>query len=196
MDLPQLVLFAADDGAFPRGPGLYFSVLKLLPVLLVYLFWVRICWWADQDAHELKLSHEMWNPILLGSGILGLVIVWFFPMFLLSFPILLALFLGPALAYINLRNGVVPKDERVLTKKHLLELAERYLKFKSAHKAEAEEKRIPITFIAKSMSAHEQDDGRVRRVEESKGYRAALEMVYEAITSAPPTSTWSRPGKT
>jgi len=181
MDLPQLALFAAEDASFPRGPGLYFSLLKLLPLLFVYFFWVRICWWADQDARHLKLPHETWNPILLGSGILGLAVVWFFPWFWLSFPILLALFLGPALAYINLRNGVVSPDERVLTKRHLQELGERYLKLKPSQKEDKEEKRIPIKFIAKSMSAHEQDDGRVRRVEESKGYKAALEMVYEAI---------------
>ncbi|HKI35584.1 MAG TPA: GspE/PulE family protein [Gemmataceae bacterium] len=178
----SLLVFAAGE-AFPRGPGLYFSLLKLLPLLLVYFFWVRICWWADQDARKLKLPHETWNPILLGAGVAGLVVVWAFPWFLLSFPIFLALFLGPALAYINLRNGVVPADQKVLTQRHLRELATRYLKLGPAKKEEKEEKKIPIRFIGKSFNQQDVDENRVKRAEESKGYKAALEMVYEAILS-------------
>jgi general secretion pathway protein E len=174
-------LFAATDPTFPRGPGFYFSLLKLLPLLVVYLFWVRICWWADQDARKLKLAHETWNPILLGAGALGLLVVFGLPWFVLSLPILLALFLGPTLAYINLRNGVVPEERKVLTARHLQELAERYLKLKSAKKVEEEEKKIPIRFIGKSFNQQDQDESRVKRAEESRGYKAALEMVYEAI---------------
>jgi type II secretory ATPase GspE/PulE/Tfp pilus assembly ATPase PilB-like protein len=174
-------IFASDN--FPRGDGFYFSVLKLLPLLIVYLFWVRICWWADHDARQLKLSHETWNLILLGSGILGLLVVWFFPWFLLAFPIMLALFLGPALGYINLRNGVVTEDKKVLTPRHLRELASRYLRLSPPTEEESGERRIPIRFISKGFNQQDDNDGRLRKVEESKGYKAALEMVYEAICS-------------
>jgi type II secretory ATPase GspE/PulE/Tfp pilus assembly ATPase PilB-like protein len=174
-------LFASDS--FPRGSGLYFNFLKVVPVLIVYLFWVRICWWADHDARRLGLPHDLWNPVLLGTGVVGLLVVWFFPLFLLAFPILLALFLGPSLAYVNLRNGVVDENDKVLTPRHIRELAARYLRIGSARLEEAEEKRIPIQFISKGLNQQELDEERVRRVEESKGYKAALEMVYEAIQS-------------
>src|SRR5205823_779664 len=49
---PNLVL-AADT--FPRGPGFYFSIPKLLSLLVIYLCWVRTCWWVNNDATELKL---------------------------------------------------------------------------------------------------------------------------------------------
>jgi type II secretory ATPase GspE/PulE/Tfp pilus assembly ATPase PilB-like protein len=174
-------LFAASEPAFPRGPGFYFGILKLVPLLLVYCFWVRICWWADQDARKLKLPHETWNPILLGAGVLGLLVVFALPWFALSLPILAALFLGPALTYINLRNGHVPEEKKVLTARHLRDLAARYLKMKPPEEEEEEEKKIPIRFIGKSFNQQDQDEARVKRAEESKGYKAALEMVYEAI---------------
>jgi type II secretory ATPase GspE/PulE/Tfp pilus assembly ATPase PilB-like protein len=177
----SLPVFAGSEQMFPRGQGFYFSILKLVPLLIVYLFWVRICWWADQDARKLKLPHETWNPILLGAGVLGLVVVFAFPWFVLSLPILLALFLGPTLAYVNLRNGVVPEGQKVLTARHLRSLAERYLLFKPAPEEETEEKKIPIRFIGKSFNQQDQDESRVKRAEESRGYKAALEMVYEAI---------------
>jgi general secretion pathway protein E len=181
--LREPLLFAVSEPTFPRGPGFYFSFLKLVPLLLVYLFWVRICWWADHDARKLKLPHTLWNPILLGAGILGLVIVFAFPWFLLSFPILLALFLGTTLAYINLRNGAVTEDQKVLTLRHLKDLAQRYLRLKPAKQEQEEEKKIPIRFIGKSFNQQDQDENRVKRAEESKGYKAAQEMVYEAILS-------------
>jgi type II secretory ATPase GspE/PulE/Tfp pilus assembly ATPase PilB-like protein len=175
------ILFAATEPAVPRGPGLYFGLLKLLPLLAAYFVWVRVCWWADQDARKLKLSHETWNPILLGAGVLGLLVVFALPWFALSFPVLLALFLAPTLAYVHLRNGVVPEERKVLTARHLGELAERYLKLKTAKKEEKEEKKIPIRFIGKSFNQQDVDENRVKRAEESRGYKAALEMVYEAI---------------
>src|ERR1700731_4639903 len=52
---------AADP--FPRGSGFYFSPIKLVLLLLIYLAWVRTCWWVDADARDLKLSTETWNPL-------------------------------------------------------------------------------------------------------------------------------------
>jgi len=65
--VPQVAL-AADP--FPRGPGLYFSLFKLVPLLLVYFAWVRTCWWVDGDARTLSLPTETWNPldVLLRAG--------------------------------------------------------------------------------------------------------------------------------
>src|SRR5260370_27369400 len=68
--LPQPAL--AADPSFPRGAGLYFSLFKLIPLLLVYLAWVRTCWWVDTDARALKLPAEVWNPTLFFCGLAGL----------------------------------------------------------------------------------------------------------------------------
>src|SRR5437763_16780272 len=86
-------LFAAGP-SFPRGPGLYFSPLKLLALLAVYLCWVRTCWWVDQDARELKLPRKTWNPLLFGAGMFGLLVVWVLPTFWLAFGVLLLLYLA------------------------------------------------------------------------------------------------------
>jgi general secretion pathway protein E len=164
---------------FPRGPGLYFSPVKLILLLLIYLAWVRTCWWVDADARDLKLPTEIWNPLLFFCGVGGLFAVALLPWFLVSLFVLLALYLVPAFAYVNLRNQQVPPDQRVLTKRHLLELGHRYLKLKPP-KLEEKERPPPIRFISKS-SRGEPDAKRVARAQESKGYKAALLMVYDAI---------------
>ncbi len=170
-------LAAAGEPTFPRGPGFYFNFFKLVPVVVVYLCWVRTCWWVDQDADELGLPTATWNPLMLGCGLLGLLVVWFLPWFLVSFAVLLGLYLTPSLAYVNLRNQKVPPEKRVLTKRHLLSL----LRMKRKEAEEESARRLPIRFIGKSSNQTEEDSARVARAQESKGYRSALEMVYEAI---------------
>src|SRR5438132_14306622 len=54
LDLPALAL-ADEETAFPRGDGFYFSIPKLLLLVLVYLAWIGTSRWVDQDAHRLRL---------------------------------------------------------------------------------------------------------------------------------------------
>src|SRR5262249_33276663 len=102
-------------------------------------------------------------------------------LFWLSFLGLLALYVAPALIYVNQRNQEVSEEDKVLTKRHLWLLAEHYLKMKPPKEIE-QEKVIPIRFIGKTTTdGRAGDPHRAKRAEESKGYKAALEMVYEAI---------------
>src|SRR5215471_8749772 len=71
-------LFAAET-PFPRGPGLYFSPVKLIVLIIIYLFWVRTSWWVDRDTHELKLARQTWNLIMFACGLLSMIIVWVLP---------------------------------------------------------------------------------------------------------------------
>src|SRR5947209_4219933 len=104
---------------FPRGPGFYFSIPKLLTLLLLYFCWVRTCWWVNVDAVQLGLTPGLWNLILFGTGFLGLLAVWLLPWYWpVGLPLLLILYLTPSLVYINLRNGRVPEERRVLTERH------------------------------------------------------------------------------
>ncbi len=172
----------AADPAFPRGPGFYFSIPKLLVVLLVYLCWIRTCWWVSRDVHTLKLAEGTWNGLLFGSGMLGLFVVWLLPWFWIALALLLALYLSCSLTYVSMRNERVPKAERVLTAAHFRELAERYLKLQLGRKPVDEEQLGPVIhFIGKSFNQGEEDTRRVARAASSRGYKAAKEMVYEAI---------------
>src|SRR5262249_1579823 len=88
-------LFA--EVSFPLGPGFYFNLFKLVPLLVVSLCWVRTCWWVNEDAAELDIPRSTWNPLLLGCGLAGLLVVWLLPVFWLSFLVLAGLYLTPSL---------------------------------------------------------------------------------------------------
>src|SRR5262245_58418937 len=72
---------AAGEPIFPRGPGLYFNLFKLLPFLLSYFCWIPICGWIDYDARKVKLSPPMWNSVMLLCALAGLAVVWLLPLF-------------------------------------------------------------------------------------------------------------------
>jgi type II secretory ATPase GspE/PulE/Tfp pilus assembly ATPase PilB-like protein len=173
-------LFAAD-ALFPRGPGLYFHPAKLALVLLVYLAWLRTCFWVHSDCLELKLPAETWNPILFACGAIGLLFVWLLPWFWMGALVLVVLYLASTLSYMALRNEKVEPEQRVLTPRHLRQLARRWLRLDLGEPQEKGEKPIPIRFIGKSIGEKEEDGKRVARVQASKGYRAALEMIHEAL---------------
>ncbi len=173
---------AAEGASFPRGPGFYFHPAKLIFFLLVYFAWLRTCWWVDDDSRRLKLPTIIWNLALFGAGVMGLLAAWITPVFLVGFAFLLMAYLTPTCIYVLKRNGEVDAAHRVLTQRHLRELLHRYLNINlGKSKEEAEKKAIPIRFIAKATARDAEDTNRVSRVEETPGYRAALEMVHKAL---------------
>jgi type II secretory ATPase GspE/PulE/Tfp pilus assembly ATPase PilB-like protein len=170
-------LFA--ESPFPRGSGFYFSVPKIVGVLIVYMLWLPTCRWVDEDAFDLHIPTSVWNPLLLGCGLLGLLLVWTLPWFAASFILFMVLCLTPCLSYVSVRNRRVPPDERVLTQKHIKELLQVYLKLNFDRKQAAARKGPPIEFVGKSNKRV--DPNKSAKAASSKGYMGAKEMVWEAI---------------
>jgi type II secretory ATPase GspE/PulE/Tfp pilus assembly ATPase PilB-like protein len=173
--LPEM----AQAAEFPRGPGFYFNPLKLLTLVFVYICWVGTCWWVDQDATKLELPTDTWNPLMVATGVVGLLVVWLLPWYWVSLLVLSALYVVPSLAYVNLRNQRVAYPERVLTSYHLAKVAEKYLKLRFGSGREEDSLGPPIEFIGKSSG--QDDPNRAARAASSKGFKAAKEMVWEAI---------------
>src|SRR5438552_18739681 len=93
--MEHALLFA---DTFPRGPGFYYSMPKLFAVVALYLIWVKTCAWVNEDVKDLSLPENIWNPVMVGSGMVGLLFVWLFPMFWVSFLLLIIVFLSSTLA--------------------------------------------------------------------------------------------------
>jgi len=151
----------------------------LLAVLAVYFAWLATCRWLDRDLAKFGLPIN-WNLLLCGSGLLGLLIVWLSPWFLASFSVLLLLFVVPSLVYVSIRNKLAPRSEQVLTQEHLHGLVEKYLKLSFRRKGRDIPVGPPVEFIGKDR--HSKDPSRFTRVAGSKGFLAAKEMIFEAVS--------------
>lgn len=171
----------AEEGSFPRGPGFYFHPAKLIVLVLIYFAWLRTCRWVHGDCHFMKMPGEMWNPILLGCGVAGLLAVWIFPLFALGFLVLLVLYLAPTLSYVSMRNEKATADQKVLTPQHIRKLLRTWLRLDLTEPEADGLRPIPVRLIGKSAKESDDETRRVARLQGSKGYRAALELIADAI---------------
>jgi general secretion pathway protein E len=176
------LLFAAGE-AFPRGDGFYFHPAKLIFVVLVYFAWLRTCRWVHSDCYTMKLPAEMWDPILLVCGVAGLLAVWLFPLFALGFLVFLVLYLAPTLSYVSIRNEKATQEQKVLTPQHIRKLLRTWLRLDLAEPEGPHLRPIPVRFIGKSgtQESSAEEARRIARLHDSKGYRAALELIADAI---------------
>jgi type II secretory ATPase GspE/PulE/Tfp pilus assembly ATPase PilB-like protein len=186
------------DGAFIRGNfslvngqaavtavGDYFSRIALLLVLGVLALWMWMCRFVDEDSRGLKVRSEFWNSIFIGAGAVGFLSVLCMPLFALGFVSLLLSGGLPFGFYVVERNRRVPESGRILTRNHLQKVLVRVARRLGINlgfgKPGEEIHGAPIEFIGKSDAAGKSDRGKSRQVENSKGFMAAKELVYDAI---------------
>ena len=53
--------------------GFYFHNLMLFILVGLFVLWVWTANWIDTDAHDLKVRPQIWNSIVLLTGVLGFV---------------------------------------------------------------------------------------------------------------------------
>ncbi len=97
--MAPLELWAAGQAAFPRGPGFYFSLVKLSFLLIAFLLWIYICNAVQRDSDVANFTAERSNALLLGAGILGLTLAWICPSLWLSLAALTLLVCCAVIAY-------------------------------------------------------------------------------------------------
>ncbi len=170
-----------------RGPGFYLNLFKFVPVVLIYLLWVKTTDWVDDDCKELNNNRfETWNSIVFATGILGLVMALTIPIYFVGILLLVLCYLAPILTYVFVRNQTVPDDRKVLTPYHLGEVANSLLEKLGMrglfNRGDTGESKTgpPIVFVGKGQGG-KVDNDRVAKAEESRSYMSCKELVYDAV---------------
>jgi type II secretory ATPase GspE/PulE/Tfp pilus assembly ATPase PilB-like protein len=181
---PRMPLDVNDPNSMPRGPGGYFSWLKLGLVMAVYLSWVRTTEWANRDCQTLGLPYSVWNLVVAGPFLAGLVAVLTIPLFAAGFAVYVLAWLIPLVVYVVKHNSVVEPQERVMTPAHLRYVLARQIQklgvdvgteAKAAH-----EKGTPVVFEALG-GTHQQNQSNIISARQSPGYLQAKELVAELV---------------
>lgn len=166
-----------------RGPGGYLSWVKIAACWLVFLAWVRTTDWANTDAYQHKLPYVRWNAILFGSFLAALVLVWLLPLFWLGFPLLLAAYVGPLVAYIQFRNAELDPSKRVLTPAHFrFLLSQSFAKVGVRIAAEKPNPHEvgPVKLLARGGPSPADDNVRLLAARETEGYGQARQLLAGA----------------
>jgi type II secretory ATPase GspE/PulE/Tfp pilus assembly ATPase PilB-like protein len=105
-----------------RGPGGYLSWAKIIACWLVFMMWVRSADWVSRDGQEFKLRYLRWNPIIFGSFMAALLLLWLIPVFWVGFPLLLIAYVAPLATYIVQRHSSVGDSLRDQARDNLCSL--------------------------------------------------------------------------
>jgi len=173
----------ADTLTLPRY-GWYLSLFKVGLFVFLLWFWVWSSQWVNTDSTALKVRSEFWNALMMGCGGLGLACSVGIPSFALAFLAVGASTGTPLGLYIRERNSIVPENARVLTPQHIRSVIIRKLALIGIHiggkSADTDSIGPDIRFIGRDATGN-LDESRARQVENSSGFMAAKELVYDAL---------------
>jgi general secretion pathway protein E len=108
-------------GAVPPS-GAYFSIFKIIVILVVLLPWLYASTWINKDAVRVHASQTMWSSIALACGIVPVLVWVLVPWFLVGLGLYVAAFGSVLGSYVVFRNKRVVPTARVLTSEHLRSL--------------------------------------------------------------------------
>lgn len=187
---PSADRFPPNPVTFSRGnpgsnAGEYLSRIALILFLGLLAAWVGISRFVDEDSRGLRVRPEFWNSIIVVTGVVGFLIALASPLWIVGVLAVLLTCGVPFGFYVQERNRRVPESGKILTPQHIRGVALRWaarlgIKFGGGGRDD-ESAGPPIEFIGKSDASGKVDRNRTRQVENSKGYMAAKELVYDAI---------------
>jgi|688.fasta_scaffold01964_4 type II secretory ATPase GspE/PulE/Tfp pilus assembly ATPase PilB-like protein len=165
---------------FPRD--LHWAVHPVKLAMLIGLFagWVACIRWVDEDSQETDMPQAEWNGGMLVGGLVGGLLFLIAPFFL-SLPGALASAFAPTFIYAYLRNQKVPPARHVLTPEHLTKVARGLFGMREKKVGCKKNNLPPLRFLGKTLSGGVEDLDAVEKAQQSKGYVAALKLLYDAI---------------
>lgn len=159
---------APPNHGIERGPGGYLSWYKLGGIVVVYLIWVALADRVNRDAlkfgERTGLSANIWNPLVSGLFVAGLLAVLLVPIFIAGMAVFALAALLPPIIYGMMRRGKVPKDARpgeLFTEK-------------------IERRSGPLTLIASGNSG-EQSQSNLIRARQSALYDGTVQLLLQSI---------------
>jgi type II secretory ATPase GspE/PulE/Tfp pilus assembly ATPase PilB-like protein len=185
------VLFHAElafgqQPGFTRGSGMYFSIVKLVLILIVFWFWVRTSDWVSFDCQTLSLDHSKWSPTVFFPFLIGFLISIFIPgpgivFYFVNFPLLILCLAVPLSMYIRHRNHFVTVDERVMTKAHIRHvLATRTKLGVKAEKEKPYEKGAKVELRAMGADDEQKNQANILAArQQAEAYVAAKDLIAE-----------------
>jgi general secretion pathway protein E len=184
---PNPVAFYRGNYPEGQGPsaGEYLSRVAIIMFLGLFAAWMGICRFVDEDSRGLRVRPDFWNSIFVLTGVIGFLIAFASPFSMIGVVSILLTCGVPFGFYVQERNRRVPESGKILTPDHIRGVLSRWaarVGIKLGGRGGSDDSAgPPIEFIGKSDASGKGDRSRTRQVENSKGYMAAKELVYDAI---------------
>jgi len=176
-----------NSQAFERGGGGYFSLVKIGLVLALFFIWIAVGDWINRDAQQnkqYKISYRFWNALFWGPFAASLLLTFLVPWFAASVVLLSTSLVVPLLAYVRMRNGRVPVDEKVFTSLHIRGVLSEKLKPLGINIKTTPKKSktaVPVILVARGGATQTDDQKRMIASRQTTGYETAKSLLYKAL---------------
>ncbi len=160
--------------AVARWTGAYFSLVKIIVMLLLMIPWMILAPWVQKDARKVRTSERGW-PLAVLLVVAGTVFIWlvldWYVIGLLTYVLLTG---GVLVAYVTHRNSRVnSEEEKVLTIAHFRSLlgGQRVKTVKVLHKLRLYHGSGKVALPPTAASSEE----------EQEAYNASQELLYDIL---------------
>ena len=170
---------------FERGPGFYFSVIKLGFSALLFFLWLAVCDWINRDIrNHSQLHYRVWNVIAYAPFAIAFLLQFVIPWYALSAALMIPAAVVPLTLYVRTRNKPLAADERVFTPLHLRQILADQLKPLGIKISAAPRKKgldPPITLQARGAPSPEEGQKREIAVRQSQGQAHLRDVILKSI---------------
>lgn len=179
-------MYPLDGHSIDRGPGGYFSGIKLFLLLGIFLAWVWTTDWQSQDCQRVGMPIAMWTPLVVFPFFVGFVLFAVtIPFFLIGLILFLGCYAGPLGVYIWKRNEKLPPHQKVMTPSHLrhvlADVAGRVGIKISTEKKYGHREGPPVTLYAVGGATDRDDNVALLTARQSPGYVLVKQAIADAI---------------
>lgn len=163
----------------------FLNWIKLIPVILVFCFWILTGDWVNRSSQIHGLGYGKWNPIVLFTFVLGFILLLLIPNYFAGIGILVLSWLGPFIAYTVVHNKNVENYQKVFTSDWFRYtwanlLGKVGIKIDAERKAEYEK---GAAVDLQALGGNEQvNQGNLITARQSPGYLLVKDLIADMIT--------------
>jgi type II secretory ATPase GspE/PulE/Tfp pilus assembly ATPase PilB-like protein len=153
----------------------YADPFKLAGILAVFTIWAYFAQWADKDTVAVNTYRELWNLVIMATGITGLALALFVPTYLIGFPAMAVIDLGAMIAYVVHRNRLVKPEDTVCTAAHFRRIQQEGIFGKKRKQTKEIKERVRLTGADHSVIRIPEDEI------EREQYRLTQDLIFDTL---------------
>lgn len=165
-----------------REPSL--NWLKMLPVVLLLLVWVRSADWINRDAQLFDLNHGLWNPLIVAPFVIAFLVMVLIPNYVIGIVLLSLAWLVPFVSYVVHHNKSVEPHQSVFTPswfRHQISEAGSLVGLKIGSEKKADYLRGPDVDLTAEGGDDRTNQANLLTARQSPGYVHVKELVADMI---------------
>lgn len=174
-----------DEHSIYREKNFSINWVKLIPIVLLLVMWVRSGDWVNRDAQIFNLGHTTWNAVMVAPFVIAFLVMVLIPNYVLGLVLLSLAWLVPFVAYVVHHNKSVEKHQSVFTPgwfRYQVSLAGALVGLKIGAEQKADYMRGPEVDLDARGGDNREDQANLLTARQSPGYVHVKELIADMVS--------------